>query len=101
MKNVTVTLDTTQDQAGGPDAEKLTHYRFSITGSPGELTPVGPPPLSHTFQNVAPGTYTARVELSSADGSVVGPGMDSAPFEVQADIVLKVPAGLTVQVVQG
>lgn len=55
--------------------------------------------MSATFSAVAPGIYTLRVELSNGDGSQVGPGVTSDPFEVpDDDATLEVPATVTVAV---
>lgn len=55
--------------------------------------------LTATFPAVAPGRYTLRVELSNDDGSEVGLGVTSDPFEVpDDDATLDVPATVTVAI---
>ena len=54
------------------------------------------------FLNVQPGTYRASMVRLAANGNDnLGDEVFSAPFEVTADVVLQVAAGLTVQVIQG
>ena len=90
----------TEDRVDVPNAAAYSQYRVSLANGPdprAEFVPFGT--FTHRFTSVAPGAYTARWELANTDGQILGPGV-SLPVTIEADIVLKIPTGLTVEVIR-
>lgn len=84
------------------DGVKFTMYRATVrlldnTVVMGQMVPFGT--MLANFTGVPAGDYHARVEVSNADASQVGPGADSAPFNVPSDdATLEVPTAVNVVV---
>ena len=96
MATVDVTwLTQTQNLVGG---SVYTRYRISLIGP--EAVPPGfvllSAPKTYSFLNVSAGTYTARVEVSDATGTQLGPGAQTivtVPVSVAVDVPISIVAG--------
>ncbi len=100
MKNVQVTMAATGQSF--PSSTVAGDYLFQLTGPDSRADSVpysGAASVLHTFTNVQPGTYTVTATLRDSTLVTLGMPITSVSFSVAADIVLQVPAGLTVQVV--
>jgi len=99
MKSILATITVSpQPFPAGTVAQS---YRFEITGPENRFIDVPyAGPLSAQFDEVPDGTYTVTAELLDGAGQRLG-GLLSQQAIVStapADIILQVPAGLTVQV---
>lgn len=100
MKSILATITTaSQSFPGGTVAQS---YRFEIAGPENRFIDVlygGL--LSAQFDDVADGSYTVNAELLDAAGVRLGPLLTQSVTvsTPPADIILQVPAGLTVQVI--
>jgi hypothetical protein len=100
--NVVVTI--TPSAAIFPAGTAIATYRVGLVDAAG--TDVQPPqdypsvPASVTFASVAPGAgYRVQGKNLSPMGTLVGTVVESAPFDVAADVILTVFGGITVRVV--
>lgn len=77
------------------EGTRYTTYRASLRQSGNVIVSSQMVPFGVTvaqFQGVSAGTYFARLELSNADGTRVGPGVDTPSAVVpNDDMVLEVP----------
>ena len=97
MKSIVASI-TTSGQSF-PSGTVAQAYRFEISGPESRFVdvPYGTV-LTATFTDVSPGTYTVTAELLDSSGNRLG-NLLSTTVDVVADIILQVPAGLTVQVI--
>jgi hypothetical protein len=93
MATVVVKLESTKDQSF-PAGTVLSGYSFSINGATPQT--ISAAPFEATFADVSPGDNVATVQALDGAGAPLGDPA-SAPFTVpQPDVVLQVPAVVTV-----
>lgn len=98
MKSIVATI--TVSSQSFPAGTVAQAYRFEISGPRNEFKDVPyAGALSATFDNVDPGTYTVTAELLDSNGQRLGNILSQNVTVAAADIILQVPAGLTVQVI--
>ena len=97
MKGILVSITTSAQTF--PFGTTPQNYRFEISGPESRFIDVQyGTGLSAQFDNVEPGDYTVTVELLDPGGQRLGNILTST-VNVPADVILQVPAGLTVQVI--
>ena len=100
MKSIVATITTSPQTF--PGGAVVQAYRFEIAGPENRFIDVPyAGPLSATFDDVADGTYTVTAELLDSGGQRLGNllSLQVTVTTAPADIILQVPAGLTVQVI--
>jgi len=101
MKNIVATITTSAQTF--PAGTVATSYRFEIAGPRNEFqdVPYGGV-LSAEFVDVPDGDYTVTAELLDSQGQRLGNLLSQVVSVVTppADIILQIPAGLTVQVIE-
>ena len=101
MKNIVATITIAPQTF--PAGTVGQNYRFEIAGPESRFAdvPYGGA-LTTTFTDVADGTYTVTAELLDSVGVRLGALLSQLVIvsTAPADIILQVPAGLTVQVIE-
>jgi hypothetical protein len=99
-KNVIVTVSSTQ--ADFPEGTVGGAWRIKLIDGPDPRSVDGGN-KTVTFNGVGIGTYRASAQRLNATGTPLGPEVMSEPFNVAADVVIKIDVaqGVTVQVIQG
>jgi hypothetical protein len=95
MANINLTMTTTPTPL--PAGVTFGGFKFILTAPSGNSSNSGVvQTLTWTFQNAAPGTYTASVEAVDTTGAVIGtPVTIQVPVPVPAGQTYEAPTGLS------
>lgn len=94
----TVIVSIATQQQAFPAGTAAAGIVITLVGASVAPQHISASPYSASFSDVAPGTYTASAQAVDANGNALGAAATSAPFTIEAPVMVDVPQTVTVSV---